>query len=484
MASRDQQWYMDTGATSHLSSHTGNLHTSSLNRNFHSIIVGNGSSIPVTHSGHVQIPNPYRPLHLRNVLVTPNIIKNLVSVRKFTTDNKCSIDFDPYGFTVRDYHTRQTLLRCDNTGDLYPLHVAASAFALLTNNHSIGMQTSLHHWYTLEKQTKLPFQRSTIIVTSPFDIIHSDLWTSPVSSMSGYKYYVLFLDHYSHFLWVYPLHRKSDAQSKLLHFRAFVKTQFNREIKAFQCDHGGEFDNNSLHELFATNGIQFRFSCPRTSQQNGKSERMIRTINNVVRSLLFQARLPPEYWVEALLTAAYLLNILPSTSINNDIPYTKLFNKPPSYTHLRTFRCLCYPYTFPPHKLASRTTPFIFLSYPYNHRGYRCLDLNTNKIIISRHVTFDETVFPFGSMTPTKPPSYKFLKDNLDTSPIALRLLTTPTSPQQTPPQITLQTNPQTTTQSTPPTPTPTPSPQTTPTLPTTPPPPPPHLATPYGHTL
>ncbi|GKE33144.1 ribonuclease H-like domain-containing protein [Tanacetum coccineum] len=201
MASRDQQWYMDTGATSHLSSHTGNLHTSSLNRNFHSIIVGNGSSIHVTHSGHVQIPNPYRPLHLRNVLVTPNIIKNLVSVRKFTTDNKCSIDFDPYGFTVRDYHTRQTLLRCDSTGDLYPLHVAASAFALLTNNHSLWHQRLGHpgdaviHTLSsrglvsynkqntqhlcracqLGKQTKLPFQRSTTIVTSPFDIIHSDL---------------------------------------------------------------------------------------------------------------------------------------------------------------------------------------------------------------------------------------------------------------------------------------------------------------------
>ncbi|GJU66123.1 retrovirus-related pol polyprotein from transposon TNT 1-94 [Tanacetum coccineum] len=277
MASRDQQWYMDTGATSHLSSHTGNLHTSSLNRNFHSIIVENGSSIPVTHSGHVQIPNPYRPLHLRNVLVTPNIIKNLVSVRKFTTDNKCSIDFDPYGFTVRDYHTRQTLLRCDSTGDLYPLHVAASAFALLTNNHSLWHQRLGHpgdaviHTLSsrglvsynkqntqhlcracqLGKQTKLPFQRSTTIVTSPFDIIHSDLWTSPVSSMSGYKYYVLFLDHYSHFLWVYPLHRKSDAQSKLLHFRAFVKTQFNREIKAFpiyQMDVKTAFLNGLLKE--------------------------------------------------------------------------------------------------------------------------------------------------------------------------------------------------------------------------------------------
>ncbi|GJV98785.1 ribonuclease H-like domain-containing protein [Tanacetum coccineum] len=144
MASHDQQWYIDTRATSHLSSHTGNLQTSFLNRNFHLVIVENGSSIPVTHSGHVQIPNPYRLLHLRNVLVTPNIIKNLVSVRKFTNDNKCSIDFDPYGFTIRDYYTRQTLLRCDSTGDLYPLHVVASAFALLTNNHSLWHQRLSH----------------------------------------------------------------------------------------------------------------------------------------------------------------------------------------------------------------------------------------------------------------------------------------------------------------------------------------------------
>nr|GEU61449.1 hypothetical protein [Tanacetum cinerariifolium] len=198
---------------------------------------------------------------------------------------------------------------------------------------------------------------------------------------------------------------------------------------------------------------------------------MIRTINNVVRYLLFQARLPFEYRVEALLTAAYLLNILPSTSINNDIPYTKLFNKPTSYTHLHTFGCLCYPYTFPSHKLAPRTMQSIFLGYPYNHRGYRCLDLNTNKTIISRHITFDETVFPFGSMTPNQPPSYQFLDDNLDTSPIALHILTTPTSPQQTLPQTTPQATPQTT----PPSSLPTPSPLNT-TLPPNalPPPPPP----------
>ncbi|GJX55740.1 ribonuclease H-like domain-containing protein [Tanacetum coccineum] len=74
-------------------------------------------------------------------------------------------------------------------------------------------------------------------------------------------------------------------------------------------------------------------------------------------------------------------------------------------------------------------------------------------------------------MTPTQPPLYQFLDDNLDTSPIALRLLTTPTSPQQTPPQTTPQTTPQATPQTTPLTPLPTPSPLNTTLPPNTPPP-------------
>lgn len=54
-------------------------------------------------------------------------------------------------------------------------------------------------------------------------------------------------------------------------------------------------------------------------------------------------------------------------------------------------------------------TSTIFLGYPSNHKGFHCLDLQTKKIIISRHVTFDESIFPFGSMTPNSSPNYDFL---------------------------------------------------------------------------
>lgn len=60
-------------------------------------------------------------------------------------------------------------------------------------------------------------------------------------------------------------------------------------------------------------------------------------------------------------------------------------------------------------KLQPRSTPCIFLGYPSNHKGYRCLDLHTKDIIISRHVVFDESVFPFGSMSPHQSPNYDFL---------------------------------------------------------------------------
>ncbi|GKA53767.1 ribonuclease H-like domain-containing protein [Tanacetum coccineum] len=141
---------------------------------------------------------------------------------------------------------------------------------------------------------------------------------------------------------------------------------------------------------------------------------MIRTISNLIRTLLVQAHLPPNYWTEALNMAIYLLNILPSRAIDNAVPFTRLFETTPDYSILRTFGCLCYPHIDTTNKLQPRATPSIFLGHASNHRAYRCLDLNTNKIIISRHVIFDETVLPFSSMTPTASSSYDFLDDLLN----------------------------------------------------------------------
>jgi hypothetical protein len=65
-----------------------------------------------------------------------------------------------------------------------------------------------------------------------------------------------------------------------------------------------------------------------------------------------------------------------------------------------------------PHKLAPRSTECVLLGFPDNHKGYRCLDLSTNCVIISRHVLFDENDFPFARNSPSSFSVYDFLDDS------------------------------------------------------------------------
>jgi hypothetical protein len=218
--------------------------------------------------------------------------------------------------------------------------------------------------------------------------------------VSGYKYYLIILDDCTHYLWTFPLKLKSDTFTSLSNIFAYVSTQFGCTMKAIQCDNGREFDNSSTRTFLLTKGALLRMSCPYTSPQNGKAERIIRSINNVIRTLLFQANLPRRYWAEGLHTATYLLNRLPTKTIQAACPHMALFGSPPSYEHLRVFGCTCYPNTSSttPHKLSPRSIRCVFLGYSSDHKGYRCLDLSTNRLIVSRHVVFDEASFPLADL--------------------------------------------------------------------------------------
>jgi hypothetical protein len=91
---------------------------------------------------------------------------------------------------------------------------------------------------------------------------------------------------------IFPLKLKSDTFTTLSNFFVYVSTQFDRTVKAIQCDNGREFVNSSTRIFLLSNGTQHQMSCPYTSPQNGKAERIIRSVNNVIRTLLIQASFP------------------------------------------------------------------------------------------------------------------------------------------------------------------------------------------------
>lgn len=105
-----------------------------------------------------------------------------------------------------------------------------------------------------------------------------------------------------------------------------------------------------------------------------------------------QSHLAPHYWVDAFLTATYLINRLPTPVLKHQSPYFTLLHKHLDYSLLKTFGCACYPILRPytPHKLAFRSTKCVFLGYSSTQKGCRCLDLQTNRVYISCHVIFDE----------------------------------------------------------------------------------------------
>ncbi|GJU08264.1 ribonuclease H-like domain-containing protein [Tanacetum coccineum] len=185
MTLQDPTWHMDTGASSHLNFNASNLSTIFDKCLFPSVHAGDGNSISVTNTGHNIIPSLHRPLHLHNVLVTLNIIKNLIFVHQFTRYNNCTIEFDAFGFYVKDFMTRHILLRCDSSGDLYLVTKPSTS-------PTAFLSTSASTWHQRLSHPGDEVLRSLVshsIVEHCFDIIHSDLWTSPIWRNAMYDEY-------------------------------------------------------------------------------------------------------------------------------------------------------------------------------------------------------------------------------------------------------------------------------------------------------
>ncbi|KAL0409332.1 UNVERIFIED_CONTAM: Retrovirus-related Pol polyprotein from transposon RE2 [Sesamum radiatum] len=103
-----------------------------------------------------------------------------------------------------------------------------------------------------------------------------------------------------------------------------------------------------------------------------------------------------------MLAATYLINRLPTPTLDWKSPYELLHHKPPTYSHLHVFGCLCFASNAQPskQKLDPRAYRCVFLGYSHSHKAYKVYDLDSHMMFHSRDVTFRETVFPFASIPP------------------------------------------------------------------------------------
>ncbi|CAJ2657775.1 unnamed protein product [Trifolium pratense] len=149
-------------------------------------------------------------------------------------------------------------------------------------------------------------------------------------------------------------------------------------------------------------GIIHQSSCPHTPQQNGVAERKHRHLVDTARTLLIDAHAPLKFWGDAMLTANYLINRMPSSVLDNEIPHSLLFPKDPLYAvPLRVFGSTCFVHDHSPgrDKLSARAVKCVFLGYSKTQKGYRCYSPSTHRFYVSADVTFFEDTPFFASPT-------------------------------------------------------------------------------------
>lgn len=98
---------------------------------------------------------------------------------------------------------------------------------------------------------------------------------------------------------------------------------------------------------------------------------------------------------------------MPTSILQNKIPFECLFGRLPDYKMLRIFGCQCFPWLKPytTGKLHPKSTLCLFLGYSNSENAYKCMDLTTSRIYLFRHVVFDEYLFSFHSSTHTYVPT-------------------------------------------------------------------------------
>uniref|UniRef100_A0A2N9G1Z1 Integrase catalytic domain-containing protein n=1 Tax=Fagus sylvatica TaxID=28930 RepID=A0A2N9G1Z1_FAGSY len=298
-----ESWLTDTGATDHITANANNLSPQAPYQGQEQVSVGNGQNLP---------------------------IQNI--------DNNCSCYFDAKKFSIQDLPTGRILYKGLSNNGVYPIQspmfipaanktacaahsissdkwhlwhsrlghpsdkVLANVFPCFSpNSSSKDVKVHCHHCLA-GKMHQLPFPTSNKTITSPFELVHADLWgPAPVVASNSFRFYLVFVDEFTKFTWTVE----------------------------------GEFLSTPFTQFCLSKGILHHLSCPHTPQQNGAAERKHRHLVQCALALAFSIQIANVILVLCYLsTAAHLINKLPTPNLGNQSPWETLYHVSPDLNTL------------------------------------------------------------------------------------------------------------------------------------------------------
>ncbi|GAA5824654.1 hypothetical protein JCM3770_003672, partial [Rhodotorula araucariae] len=242
---------------------------------------------------------------------------------------------------------------------------------------------------------RLPFPHSSRSTSAPLELVHSDVLSVNVPSLSGRRYVVTFTDDFSRMLRVEPLARKANILAIFMRFKAAAKSESGRRLQRFRSDNGGEFMSHAFNNYLREHGIARETPPPYSPQSDGVAERVNRSIVEGIISLLNQAGAPKDLWAEALQAFVFVKNRSPHTALLGKVPLATWRGWPVRVDMLRVWGCRAWhTVTHGRSKLDDKAVPLVFIGYDGNTAAYRLLDPASRKIVRLRDARFVEHEFP------------------------------------------------------------------------------------------
>lgn len=422
----DTDWITDSGATSHMTSNRHWLTEYEQYSRPSKITIGDGSYIQAVGYGKIVTPKYI----IKDVLYVPNLSFNLFSIGKAAEKG---LDIVITGNIISIVKNSREIIRGKREGGIYTIQLDVKIQHESLNIALIS--ASLETWHqrlghiskevikkmadsgivsglrigepkgndclecAQSKCTRASHQsRTTRKARAPGEVLHFDT-AGPIKpeTLGDNRYFILCKDEASSYRFVRFAAYKQEVPNIVKTIISEAELGSNNRALKIYSDNGSEYKNENLTTWLQDRGINHGFSAPYTPQQNGLIEREIRTVLDSARTMLLKANLTQQLWAEAVSTAVYLLNRVPTRNNPETTPYELWFKLKPNLKHLKVFGQRAFIHK-PEREIESkwdvRSEEVYFVGYTPKVNTYRFFNANSERIIISCNATFPNNAEP------------------------------------------------------------------------------------------